>query len=52
MRFKGKRVLIVGLGESGKAAVQFLGRRGEFFLYFGDERVIQFYLLLRASDFE
>ena len=28
MRFEGKRVLIVGLGESGKAAARFLGRRG------------------------
>ncbi len=28
MRFVGKRVLIVGLGESGKAAAGFLGRRG------------------------
>ena len=28
MRFKGKRVLIVGLGESGKAAAAFFGRQG------------------------
>ena len=28
MRFKGKRVLIVGLGESGKAAAGFFGRQG------------------------
>ena len=28
MRFEGKRVLIIGLGESGKAAAGFLGRRG------------------------
>ena len=28
MKFKGKRVLIAGLGESGKAAAAFFGRRG------------------------